>query len=415
MYEIEEMGIWSMFDELIREITNIEVLWTSLNTIKDNFSVNSAILWIMMIFLVIGGVDKLLGNKLGYGEKFEEAFVTMKPLALGMIGVLVMVPILRMLLEPIIAPVYEFFGASPAMFAGTLLSVDAGAYPLALEMADGDLAAASFSGVVLGGTVGIVLLGMIPISMELLREEDREVFAASVLLAIITIPLGCIAGGLVMSLTCYPMAFSAMMVNLIPVILVAALIALGLYLRPKQMMNAFCVLGRAMQILLIFALVTATFQAVTGLRLPLFYLMVEPAVPGGISPLNDALMIVGNIALILAGALPMILWISRVFQKPIQKLGKKLGMNEVAVTGMLATLASYFPAAQLVERMNPKGKLLFLSFAIASSWAFGDHLGYVAGVDQNMVLPLVISKMVAAISALFLANALAPRFIKEEE
>ena len=38
---------------------------------------------------------------------------------------------------------------------------------------------------------------MIPLSLELLREEDREVFSAAVLLAIITIPLGCIAGGLV--------------------------------------------------------------------------------------------------------------------------------------------------------------------------------------------------------------------------
>jgi len=326
-----------------------------------------------------------------------------------------MVPIFRMVLEPIIAPVYEFFGASPAMFAGTLLGVDAGAYPLAMEMAGGDVAAGSFSGVILGGTFGIILLGMIPISLELLREEDREVFSAAVLLAIITIPLGCIAGGLVMSLTCYPMAFGVMMANLIPVIIVAALIALGLYFRPKRMMNAFCVLGKGMQVLLIAALVVATFQAVTGLRLPLFYLMVEPTIPGGISPLNDALMIVGNIALILAGALPMILWISRTFRTPIRKLGERLGMNEAAATGLVATLASYFPAAQLVSQMNPKGKLLFLSFAIVASWGFGDHLGYVAGVDQNMVLPLVVAKMVAAISALILANALAPRFIKEEE
>ncbi|MBQ2271489.1 MAG: ethanolamine utilization protein EutH, partial [Firmicutes bacterium] len=294
-----------MYQELITELTNTQVFWESIRMIRENFSINSAILWVMMIFLVVGGVDKLRGNKLGYGVQFDEAFATMKPMALAMIGVLVMVPIFRMVLEPIIAPIYEFFGASPAMFAGTLLGVDAGAYPLAMEMAGGDVASGSFSGVVLGGTFGIILLGMIPISLELLREEDREVFSAAVLLAIITIPLGCIAGGLVMSLTAYPMAFGVMMANLVPVILVAALIALGLYFRPKQMMNAFCVLGKAMQMLLIVALVLATVQAVTGLRLPLFYLMVEPAVPGGISPLNDALIIVGNIALILAGALPM--------------------------------------------------------------------------------------------------------------
>ena len=86
MYEIEEMGICRMFDELFRELSNTEVFWDSLQRIKENISANTVILWIMMIFLVIGGVDKLRGNKLGYGEKFEEAFVTMKPLALGMIS-----------------------------------------------------------------------------------------------------------------------------------------------------------------------------------------------------------------------------------------------------------------------------------------------------------------------------------------
>ena len=179
-----------MYQELITELTNTQVFWESIQSIRENFSFNSAILWIMMIFLVVGGVDKLRGNKLGYGAQFDEAFATMKPMALAMIGVLVLVPIFRMVLEPIIAPIYEFFGASPAMFAGTLLGVDAGAYPLAMEMAGGDVAAGSFSGVVLGGTFGIILLGMIPISLELLREEDREVFSAAVLLAIITIPLG---------------------------------------------------------------------------------------------------------------------------------------------------------------------------------------------------------------------------------
>ena len=133
MYEIEEMGICRMFDELFRELSNTEAFWDSLQRIKENFSANSVILWIMMIFLVVGGIDKTRGNQLGYGERFDEAFATLKPLSLAMIGLLVLVPIIRMVLEPIIAPVYEFFGASPAMFAGTLLGVDAGAYPLAYE------------------------------------------------------------------------------------------------------------------------------------------------------------------------------------------------------------------------------------------------------------------------------------------
>ena len=34
--------------------------------------ISTIILYIMVVFMVIGGVDKILGNKLGYGEKFEE-------------------------------------------------------------------------------------------------------------------------------------------------------------------------------------------------------------------------------------------------------------------------------------------------------------------------------------------------------
>ena len=63
-----------MYAELIKEITNVEVLTTSLGNIIENFSVNSAIMIIMMIFCVVGGVDKIRGNKYGYGEKFDEAF-----------------------------------------------------------------------------------------------------------------------------------------------------------------------------------------------------------------------------------------------------------------------------------------------------------------------------------------------------
>ena len=35
-------------------------------------SIDVIIIYIMVIFMVIGGIDKCLGNKFGYGEKFEE-------------------------------------------------------------------------------------------------------------------------------------------------------------------------------------------------------------------------------------------------------------------------------------------------------------------------------------------------------
>lgn len=402
-----------MYAELINELTNTEVFFNSLRNIASNFSANTIIMFVMMFFCVVGGIDKIRGNKHGYGEKFDEAFGTLKSLALVMIGIITLVPILQLILEPIITPIYEVFGASPAMFAGTILPVDSGAYPLALQLAGDNEAIAHFSSVVLGSTFGCIFIGMIPISVSILPEEDYDCFAAAVLVAIITIPLGCIAGGLAMNLTPYRISMTEILINLIPVIIVAALVALGLAFRPRQMMNAFCTIGKGMQILLTVAIVLAAVQSLTGLRLPLFYLMVEPAVPGGTSPLTDAIIIVGTIGLVLSGGFPMVLWITKTFKKPIQKLATKLGMDEAGGAALIATLASYFPALDLIKDMNQKSRLLVLTFSISATFLFGDHLGFVASANQDMILPMFASKLVAGITALLLANVLAPRLLKK--
>ena len=41
----------------------------------------------------------------------------------------------------------------------------------------------------------------------------------------------------------------------------------------------------------------------------------------------------------------------------------------------------------------------------------GDHLGFTAGVDQSMVTPVIIGKLVAGITALIVANLLAPKLL----
>lgn len=401
-----------MYADLIRELTYTESLTASLKGIAQNFSINSAIMMVMMIFCVIGAIDKIRGNRLGYGEKFDEAFSALKPLALSLMGIIVLSPILKLLLEPLIVPVYEFFGASPAMFAGTIFPVDSGGYPLAHQLAGGDTAIANFSGVVLGAGMGCLFIGTIPICMTMLEEKDHDCFAAAVLVAVITIPLGCIAGGLAMNLTPYKLSMGKILVNLIPVILVAALVALGLALKPRQVMRFFCAFGRLMQALLVLSLMIAAVQSVTGLRIPLLRLMVEPAQEGGISPLVDSFIVVGNILMVIMGAFPMVLWISRTFRRPILKLSELLGMNEAGCTGLITCLASLFPAMDLVKQMNLKGKLLVLSFAVSAAFVFGDHLGFTAGMDQQMVLPLIVSKLVGGITALILANILSPRLMK---
>ena len=45
------------------------------------------ILYIMAVGVLLGALDRIIGNKFGLGEQFEEGFNSMGPLALGMVGI----------------------------------------------------------------------------------------------------------------------------------------------------------------------------------------------------------------------------------------------------------------------------------------------------------------------------------------
>ena len=98
-------------------------------------TINDAILWLMAIFMLLGAVDRILGNRFGLGASFEEGIVAMGSLALAMLGILCLAPVLSGLLRPLVVPLYALVGADPAMFAGTILANDMGGASLAMELA----------------------------------------------------------------------------------------------------------------------------------------------------------------------------------------------------------------------------------------------------------------------------------------
>ena len=46
---------------------------------------------------VLGGLDRIFGNRLGLGDKFEEGFNLLGPLALSMAGFICLMPLLVIL------------------------------------------------------------------------------------------------------------------------------------------------------------------------------------------------------------------------------------------------------------------------------------------------------------------------------
>ena len=86
-------------------------------------------------------------------------------------------------------------------------------------------------------------------------------------------------------------------------------------------------------------------------------------------------------------------------------------MNDKASAGMVANLANNIAMFNIMGEMDPKGKLLNVAFAVSAAFVFGDHLGFTAGVDQSMVTPVIVGKLVAGITAVIVANLLAPKLL----
>lgn len=349
-------------------------------------SVHEIIIWIMAVFAVLGALDRIAGNRLGLGKEFEEGILTMGSLALAMIGVITLAPVLAAVLKPVIVPVYRFLGADPAMFAGTILACDMGGGSLARELTT-DSQAALLGGVLTGSMLGATVVFTIPVAMGILRAEDRGFMAKGILCGIVTIPVGVLVGGLVAG-------FPALMVlrNLIPIVLIAALIALGLWRFEKAMIKGFGIFGKLIIALITVGLTAAIVEALTGFSL----------IPG-MNPIEDGFHTVGEIAIVLAGAFPLVYVLTKLLRKPLLKLGGLLGINDTAAGGLIASLANSIATFGLVKDMDDRGKVVNVAFAVSAAFVFGDHLGFTAGFAPELLPAMILGKLAGGISAVAVA------------
>ena len=301
---------------------------------------------LMAVFMVLGALDRIFGSRLGLGKEFENG----------------------------------------------ILACDMGGAPLAMELAE-NREAGLFGGVIIGSMLGATIVFTIPVALGIIRQEDRKFLAQGVLAGIITIPVGAFVGGLTAG-------FSLMMVvrNLAPIVIFALLIALGLWKAENAMIKGFTVFGWLVTAAITVGLAAAIVEALTGLTV----------IPG-MAPLSEGYEIVGSIAIVLAGAFPLIYVITKVFQKPLLKLGGLLGMNDVAAAGMVASLANSIPMFGMMADMDDRGKVLNVAFAVSAAFVFGDHLGFTAGYAPELLVPMIVAKLVSGVTAVAVAIVLTRR------
>lgn len=389
----------------------MSIMMDSLQDFVSDFSINKLIMLVMAVFAVIGGIDKIRGNKKGYGVRYDEGFEALGSLAIAMVGMIALVPVIKLVLGGAITKLFTMIGADPSLFAGIFMDMDVGGYALAKELAASE-AVGCFTGMIIAAVMGVNPAFNIPVALAIIEEEDRKFLASGTLLGFTTVPIACLSGGFIMIALGWELTVKDVLLNTLPILVLSILTIAGLLLAAEKMMKGFLLFGKGITCLITAGTVIAVFQYLTDIRLPLFHVMVQPDA-AGVVPLEDAVAITGGIALVLIGAFPMVTFITRKFSAPLTRLGQKFGLDETSMVGLISNLPNNILVFQLMKDMNPKGKILNCAFTVSASFVLGDHLGFVASANQEMMVPNIAAKLIGGLTALIAANLLWKRFVPD--
>ncbi len=231
----------------------------------------------------------------------------------------------------------------------------------------------------------------IPVCLGIMQPSDKRFLAIGTMSGIVCIPFACIVGGLVAGFD-----IGMVLINMVPVLIFAVLIALGLKFIPTGMIKGFNIFAKFMIAYLSFFLGLAIVQELTPIHL------IE------LRPLSEVWGVIVSIAMMLAGAYPLVKVLTKVLGKPLGKLGAMIGINDVAVAGLIACCANSIPAYSMLKDMDNKGKVINIAFACCAAFALGDHLGFCAGVEPDLIAAMVAAKLfggvLCVLSAIFFMN-----------
>ncbi len=342
--------------------------------------------YIIVAFSIMAGIDKILNNRFGLGEKFDEGFKALGELALTIIGIYSLSPIIAEKLISILDPLAKLINTDPSVFLSSILAVDLGGYTTSIEIAKSQIIG-KLNGLILASMLGATISFTIPVAVGIVSKEDFKFFAKGILAGIAALPFGMIVGGVMMDI-----GFIDTIFNLIPILIFSIIIVLGLLKFPNNMIRIFNIIGK-----IIIGISTI------GLIISIISFMIGYELISGMIPLEEGVMLVIKICIILSGAYPMFYFLSRKLHRYLSKIGKKLGLNQYSIMGIFTSLANCIPMLGIYHKMDEKGKVLNAAFVVSGAFTFGGQLGYVSSVSPEMINPFIVSKLVGGISAIFIA------------
>ncbi len=351
---------------------------------------------VMVCFSMIGAVDRIIGGKMGLAKEFERGFVLFGTMALSMIGMIAISPVIADVLAPVFNFVYETLHIDPSIIPATLFANDMGGAPLAKEIAVNEQIG-MFNALVVSSMMGATVSFTIPVALGMVGKDQHKELLLGLLAGIVTIPVGCLVAGIVLSLP-----IGALLVNLLPLVIFSGIIALGLIFCPEKCVKIFNVFGICMNILITIGLALSILRYLTGIELI-----------KGMETLEYGAGICLNASAVMTGAFPLMTFIGRLLKKPMQKIGRKISINETSVMGLLSTMATSMTTFGMMRDMDKKGVLLNSAFAVSAAFTFAGHLAFTMAFDASYIGSVIIGKLVAGFCALLVAAVVYKRMASQ--
>ena len=393
--------------------------------------IGTIVVYIIMACALAGAIASAIKPESELGQQFVAGIDSIGPIFLPVAGIMASAPFLEAFVSSVFGPVYSAVGADPAMAATTFIAVDMGGYPLAEALAQ--TKESWIMAMMTGYMAGATIVFTIPVALKMLEKRDRKYLALGVMSGLLAIPIGVLVASVIIAVS-HPMirevvstnaeatyqlalSFAQIGLNLIPLVVICVVLALGLKFKPDAMIKGFIVFGRVMEAALKIVFVLVVIEYFTGIFSTVFGgFGFDPIIASDGDPeVFRALETSGAIGMMLCGAFPMVYLIKRYLAKPLAKIGGVFGLSSDATAGLLAASANVLAALAMVKDLKARDKVLVMAFAVCCAFLFGDHLSFTANFQPTLIVPVLVGKFCAGVCAIIFANLLAVKKAQQLE
>lgn len=383
--------------------------------------IGNFITYIIMACCVVGGVAYIINDQSELGQAFNDGLHAMANMFIPICGLMASVPFLKVFITNVVGPVFGLFGGDPVVAAAIIMPPDCGSFALATEI--GQSADLFPMIIAIGFMCASTIAFNVPIGLSMLDKEDHKYLALGTMSGFLSVPFGVLITSIIVMFT-HPairstftsmgdpdhvvmLTIGMIMRNMIPLVVICVLLALGLKFFPNGMVKGFMVFGKLMTGSLTLVVVACILQHYTGIFSTVFGSWGFDPIMADEENIFRAVELLGTIAMMLTGAFPMVTLIRKYLSKPLERLGRLAGLEAAGSVGLVACLPNGLAMFPFVKEMRPQDKVVALAFLACGGYCLGDFLAFNVNFQPNLLIPVFIGQLAGGIIGILFAKLLA--------